>query len=181
MDEFTSPKVNKYTIDDLVVFVKSNAFLFSRFFGKKTASQNTIDKFEEKLNVKLPEDYRRFLSEFGYLMIDGENDIYGIARDRLDCELYINAAELTLRLREKSNLPPYYVAFYDDEGDEQWCFDTRKDHPNVVVWDFFNQCVDREFKTDFVNTIFGWICDAVETLEEDDELEKPVKWPKEKA
>lgn len=168
-----------YTIDDLVYFVRTNDFLFPRLLGEESASQESIDEFERMLDVKLPEDYRRFLNEFGYLIYHGR-DYYGICYDDPHkFDFADNAADLTLRLREESALPHYYVAFYDDEGDEQWCFDVREPHSNVIAWDYFNQCVAREYKTDFVNTIFNDIVTFIDT--NDDAIGKEIKWPEKRS
>lgn len=172
-----SSRINQYTIDDVVEFFKINSSLSPHLSKEraKPASWDTIDELEKRLEIKLPEDYRRFLSEFGYLLI-GTRDFHGVFDNDLDRNEF-SALRLTLANRQYSNMPHYYVAIYDDDGDEQWCLDTREEHANIIVWDFFEQCVVREFATDFVNTIFDVIEEEIEYIEKDGELEEPIQWP----
>ena len=175
MNKNAAKQTRRYTIDDLIFFVDVNKFLFPRILGERSASRESIDELERVLRVKLPDDYRRFLSEFGYLIYNGKV-FYGICYDDpRQFDFACNAADLTLRLRKESALPRRYLAFYDADGDKQLCFDVSKPRSNVVVWDYFGQCVDRKTDKDFVNMIFAFIERLID--KNPDAAGKTITWP----
>lgn len=76
-------------------------------------SEMIINAAENVLNIKFPEDYRRFLTEYGTAEI-GAEEIYGIVKADFVNSGIPDAIWLTLKKRADSDLRKELVIIYSD-------------------------------------------------------------------
>ena len=99
------------------------------------ASEEKIAQAEEFLGLTFPEDYRRFLREWGTLAI-GPNEYYGIAGDSFESSSVPNGIWFTAVERREVGLPSSLIVLVSREGDQYVCVDAgNPGEPRVVVWD----------------------------------------------
>lgn len=172
-------KSKRYTINDLIKFIEMNPDLSDMIYCGSPVSSEVISEAEKMLDLKFPESYKKFLEQYGSMEIVGAISIYGIGvSDPHLHELTDSAVHLTLELREETQLPHYYLAFYNNEGDEQWCLDTRKENASIIIWNYFSKDIERKYNEDFVNMIFSEIKTAINFNEEiTDEEKENIRWP----
>jgi hypothetical protein len=86
------------------------------FSGQK--DEALIDKAEKVLNLKFPQDYRKFLLDFGTLDFAGE-EIYGITNDNFYHSCIPNAIWYNINMRRIINIPEYLFVIHSiDDGSE---------------------------------------------------------------
>lgn len=83
----------------------------------------------------LPEDYRRFLTEFGWVAI-GAFEIFGLGEDVPE---YLNFLTVTLSERAEAGLSDQLVAVISDGGENLSCLDIgahdAQGHTPLIYWD----------------------------------------------
>ncbi|MFZ6018220.1 MAG: SMI1/KNR4 family protein [Chloroflexota bacterium] len=105
--------------------------ILSTFVGPKP--EKLVNFAQERLSVKFPETYRRFLLEYGAGGI-GSFEIYGIIQEDFENHDYrhLDVVWLTLKERTVSNLPNYLLPIFDLGDGELFCLDFRKKEGNEV-------------------------------------------------
>lgn len=119
----------KNEIESLLERLKINAR-----FGEPVAPE-LIPKFEEKLKVILPNSYKDFLIEVGFLVAGG-NDYLGFFGN--DFEAYLTFIGETLDRRHKEAIPDELVIVHDDEDFGLVCLNTKKyidGECEIIRWD----------------------------------------------
>lgn len=92
---------------------------------------NFISEFEQKFNVKLPEDYKFFLLKYGSGGM-GCFEFFGIESQKNDIE-QCTVSLMTLECRRKEM--PKNLVVIEHNGDYVTCIDTLKDSGNqIVTW-----------------------------------------------
>ena len=98
-------------------------------------NSNLISQFEEKFNVKLPDDYKFFLLKYGS---GGMNDFdfFGIESKKDNIDL-CSVAVITLEHRKKGMPDSLVVIEYN--GDYVTCIDTLESSNNqIVTWSWLD-------------------------------------------
>lgn len=96
--------------------------------------ENLIRLAEIKLSVKFPETYRKFLEEFGYLMLMGV-EIYGIVANNPDSPMPPNTVGVTLSARINFELPASFVVISELGDGQIYCLDcSHPENANVIVY-----------------------------------------------
>jgi hypothetical protein len=85
--------------------------------------EETIELAERELNVKMPQTYRRFLSEFGAGSFGGE-EFYGIISSDFSNSTVPDAVWSTIERRRQDNFPSEYIEIYSVGTGEIFCLDT---------------------------------------------------------
>ena len=78
------------------------------------ASTQEILHIEKKLNVMLPRQYKKFLSECGMCNI-GDTNILGVAKD--ETSLFYPVIDVTTEMREESNLSEEFIVISYEVGE----------------------------------------------------------------
>lgn len=98
------------------------------------ALDEEIRAAEASLGV-LPDDYRRFLREFGWIGV-GSDEIFGLGSGVPE---YLNVVSVTLEERAEGGLPERLVAVMNDGGGNLSCLDCGEldeaDVAPMVLWD----------------------------------------------
>ncbi|MBR4975580.1 MAG: SMI1/KNR4 family protein [Thermoguttaceae bacterium] len=168
----------KYSFETLKKLVDLNPwFLTLTEMYYPTPTEEAIAKAEEMLGLKFPADYRKFLATWGYLGIpDGGAEVCGIIRNDPAIAEYPNVVFFTQDAREASELPPYYIAIFDADGDETLCIDSRTADGAVVSWDNFEHEVAEEISDSFVDYLIDDTVEHADIIEEDG---YKIVWPDE--
>jgi len=87
--------------------------------------EKTVIKAEDILSLKFPNDYRRFLKEYGILSV-GAEEVYGIVKDDFIDSSVPDAIWYTLTERKEVNMPPYLIVIYDTTMGELFCLNYKK-------------------------------------------------------
>lgn len=106
-----------------------------------SATDEEIDKFEKKLSIKLGNEYKSFLKEFGTLEIE-YFEFYGIYGTNTSLPSAIYATEYARKNIE--NFPKYLIVFYETGDGSFYCVD---ENDNVFSCNY-NRCnpVKQTFK-----------------------------------
>ncbi|WP_392551413.1 SMI1/KNR4 family protein [Orbus wheelerorum] len=97
-------------------------------------SPDLIDKAEGMLGVKFPESYKYFLENLGCGDIYGQ-EFYGIIKADFINSGIPDAIWITLKMREESGLPDYFVIVYFGGDGDYYAIDCRD--PNkapLICW-----------------------------------------------
>lgn len=116
------------TIEELILF--SNTILE---LGEPVGTQ-LIDDFEKKFNIKLPNDYRFFLSKHNGATLLGTS-IYGILPK--DSSNSLEGNYIFEHNEVGNEMYAYLVPFSPDGGGNHYCFDSRfhnQESCPVVFW-----------------------------------------------
>ena len=99
--------------------------------------EGAILEAEQVLNLRFPESYRRFLSEFGAGSFGGF-EIYGVICNREAQASVPNTVWLTAKLRQEVELPDQFVVVSDDGMGGYICLDcsssSLKESPIVLCY-----------------------------------------------
>ncbi len=100
--------------------------IISTFVGPRPLT--LIHQAQDRLSVKFPETYRRFLLEYGAGGI-GPFEIFGVVQDDFENPDYhhIDVIWLTLKERQEWNLPKILLPVFDLGDGELFCLDLRVD------------------------------------------------------
>ena len=79
------------------------------WFGKQ--EESLINKAEKILNLKFPQDYRMFLSDYGAGSF-GSSEIYGVFQEDFENSGVPDAVWYTLVIRKDVKMPNYLLAIY---------------------------------------------------------------------
>jgi antitoxin YobK len=109
---------------ELIAYALRRPGLISTFVGPKP--ETLVNSAEERLSVKFPETYRRFLLDYGAGGI-GSFEIYGIIQEDFENYSYqhLNVVWLTKKERTASNLPQYLLPVFELGDGEIFCLDLR--------------------------------------------------------
>ena len=124
-------------LDDLIGQVCSEEDLDINdiFDMPRRDNSNLILQFEEKFNVKLPDDYKFFLLKYGSGGMD-DFDFFGIESKKDNIDM-CTVALITLEYRKKGMPDSLVVIEYN--GDYVTCIDTLKDSDNqIVTWSWLD-------------------------------------------
>lgn len=94
----------------------------STFVGPR--SETLINLAQDRLSVKFPEAYRRFLLEYGAGGV-GSFEIYGVVNDNFENSGIPDMVWLTLKGRKEWDLPRFLLPIYDLGDGELFCLDLR--------------------------------------------------------
>ncbi|MEM4409766.1 MAG: SMI1/KNR4 family protein [Candidatus Caldarchaeum sp.] len=146
-------------------------------FGRG-ASEEQISEAEQLLGITFPPSYKKFLSEFGWADIDGE-EIYGLGDD-VPSSLHL--VRKTLAEREAAGLPLYWIPIHQTWLGNLTCLDgsrsRRREYP-VVLWRLCPEEEVIELSDNFVEWMFEYIISGIESdLPEGIKLEElePITW-----
>ena len=123
-----------------------------------TPSEKTVHEAEVALGVEFPMDYKNALHKWGIIFLPYAI-IYGICGNDVNYFGGPNVVALTKDARAHSNLPNYYLAIFDNDGDELWCIDTRKPEGPVIAWNFFEKSAERKLADSFLSFVINSIRD----------------------
>lgn len=100
------------------------------------ATEESIKNIERDLGVNLPEDYRRFLKDFGAFSI-ADAHFFGVWDEEGKSTSGATVLGETLRLREGSSLPHDFIPFYCPVYDLYVCMNCSpvKSEHEVVYFD----------------------------------------------
>lgn len=118
-------------VKDAINIINSNIEL-ADFVGE--ISPDLIIKAENMLGVNFPESYKYFLENLGCGDIYGQ-EFYGIIKEDFINSGIPDAIWVTLKMRENSGLPNYFVIVYFDGDGDYYAIDCR--NPNeapVICW-----------------------------------------------
>ena len=94
----------------------------STFVGPRP--KKLIDLVQERLSVKFPGTYRRFLLEYGAGGV-GSFEIYGVINEDFENSGIPDMVWLTLRERKEWSLPEFFIPVYDLGNGESFYLDLR--------------------------------------------------------
>jgi len=103
--------------------------------------RDAVGAAEMQLNVTFPEDFREYLSRWGWLAF-GPNEYFGLGTQLNDVVRH------NVNLRERG-LSPDLLAVASHEGDEFVCIDMAQPAGPVVIWDPGTRTVVRPRATGF--------------------------------
>lgn len=129
--------------------------VISTFVGPKP--EKLVNLAQERLSVKFPETYRRFLLEYGAGGI-GSFEIYGIIQEDFENHDYLHLDVVWHAHKERtaSNLPNYLLPIFDLGDGELFCLDFRKkEEKEVKVVGFTPGYSSPEQSLDVVAEDFG--------------------------
>ncbi len=92
-----------------------------------------IAQAESHLGTRLPDSYRAFLREFGWVTI-GPYEIYGVGAD---VPAHLDLVEMAKSDQQDWDIPIYLIPFYNDGASNIDCFDTRRFEGGecpIVTW-----------------------------------------------
>lgn len=96
-----------------------------------------IDKAEIILDVKFPEEYKLFLSEFGALTF-GSIEIYGVFREDFENSGVPDTVWATLNERKLVNLPDHLSIIYNTGMGELYCINfknlNKENEPRITSY-----------------------------------------------
>lgn len=117
---------------ELAIDLMSNYPQLKSFVGPR--SENLIKKAEESLGLKFPTTYRRFILEYGAGAFGGF-EVYGVIDDNFHESTVPNGIWITLRNREKYNVPRELICIGTDGIDHEYMIDSQieKNGENPVV------------------------------------------------
>lgn len=102
-------------------------------FVGRGASDVEICHAEALLALRIPEDYRWFLTEFGWGGA-GSWELFGLG---VDVPSFLDLVKITQS--ERSDMRPrlqrHLLPIMNDGGGNLYCLDTSMDAPSVVFWD----------------------------------------------
>ena len=117
-------------------------------------SDNMIKEAEERLSVKLPEAYKKFLMEFGFGGLDGIETL-GVAKNGR-----MVFVDTTLELRA-SGMPKNLIAIEDCD---EWFYCIENESQQVVSWSIEDGNDYRESYSDFEAYLQDRANDAIDNL-----------------
>jgi hypothetical protein len=94
----------------------------STFVGPRP--ETLINLAQDRLSVKFPEIYRRFLLEYGAGGAGGV-EFYGVVQEDFEHSSYPDMVWLTIRGRTEWSLPKFLIPIYDLGDGELFCLDLR--------------------------------------------------------
>ena len=97
-------------------------------------NSSMIRQFEEKFAVKLPEDFKYFLSKYGSGGLGGFN-FFGIESGKNDID-NTSLASITNEYRDKGM--PKHLVVIEHNGDYVTCIDTLKSEGEIVSWSWLD-------------------------------------------
>jgi antitoxin YobK len=114
---------------ELIAYALRRPGLISTFVGPKP--ETLVNSAEERLSVKFPETYRRFLLDYGAGGL-GSFEIYGLIQEDFENHgyLHLDVVWLTKKERTASNLPQYLLPIFDLGDGEIFCLDLRHKEGN---------------------------------------------------
>jgi hypothetical protein len=95
----------------------------SHFAGPKT--DELIGLAEEALGLQFPPTYRRFLKELGCGSVGGE-EFYGVNRPNFESASVPDAIWVTLKHRERAQLPSHFIVVGEDGASGEYLIDTSR-------------------------------------------------------
>lgn len=104
-------------------------------------NENDVKEFEESLSVKVGEEYKNFLLEFGSLEVE-YFEFYGYVKNNTDL---LNAVSLTLQQRKNiENFPKDLIVFYNGGDGSIYCINSNDEIFRCI----YNRCskLDITFK-----------------------------------
>ena len=87
-------------------------------------ARTLINLAQDRLSVKFPDTYRRFLLEYGAGGVGGI-EFYGVVQEEFEQSGYPDVVWLTLKGRKEWNLPGFLLPVYDLGDGEFFCLDLR--------------------------------------------------------
>lgn len=109
---------------------------FSKNFSP--VKRETIHLAEKYLGLLFPQDYIRFLEEYGNIMVEGIW-IYGIQDEYFESPMISDGVRATMDARRNLSLPKELYIIADEEGDEYHCIDCLENDWSVKVWDVYER------------------------------------------
>lgn len=106
--------------------IEENKDLADDFGG---ATDVIIRKAQVELNLRFPEDYKRFLSSFGALTF-GSIEIYGVFKEDFENSGVPDAVWATLNERKLVNMPAHLVILYNTGMGEMYCLNYQELNEN---------------------------------------------------
>jgi hypothetical protein len=109
---------------ELVTVALQMPGIISTFVGPRPVT--LINWAQDRLSVKFPETYRRFLLEYGAGGV-GSFEIYGVIQEDFENSdfLQLDVVWLTLKDREEWDLPRFLIPIFDLGDGELFCLDLR--------------------------------------------------------
>ena len=123
-------------------------------FAHATVTQQMIKEAEERLSVKLPEAYKKFLMVFGFGGLDGIETL-GVAKNGR-----MVFVDTTLELRA-SGMPKNLIAIEDCD---EWFYCIENESQQVVSWSIEDGNDYRESYSDFEAYLQDRANDAIDNL-----------------
>ena len=98
------------------------------FDGEK--SEELVEKAEDFLGLKFPQEYRKFLLEFGCGDLNGI-EIYGVINDKFEMNIVPDAIALTARERKEHSLEKT-VILISDSDEYYYALDLGREHDGIA-------------------------------------------------
>jgi len=125
----------------------------STFIGPRP--ETLINLAQDRLTVKFPETYHRFLLEYGAGGVGGV-EFYGVVQKDFEHSGYPDMVWLTLKGRKEWGLPNFLLPIYDLGDGEVFCLDLRVQEGNEAkVVGFTPSYSSAEQNLDVVAEDFG--------------------------
>ena len=114
-----------------------------------------ISSAEALLSVKLPEQFKLYLAEFGNIAFDAI-EYLGLTNTKdFEFAKYPNFVWFNLQKRESSQLPKHLIVFKNIDNQEYVCIDTNRILLNgdcgITVWDRLDRVISEELEIGFVD------------------------------
>lgn len=109
-----------------------------KLYNTKGASNELINEAEKQLNLRLPDDYKEYLSEFGAISF-GSTELTG-----LNIDSYANVVSVTLKEAQRNKLFPKDSIVLENTGMEGLLI-LQKENGEVYEW------LDGEKKNTYVD------------------------------
>jgi cell wall assembly regulator SMI1 len=126
------------------------------------ASDREISDAEHVLGVRFPEDYKFFLSRFGWAEI-GCDILYGLGTDAPYGHSVVKNA-VSERHEAQPHIPHHLVPIMNDGAGNNYCLDTLRFHGGecpVVFWDHEHPNGSNQVPIDVAQSFGQWIVDRI--------------------
>jgi len=112
----------------------------------------------------LPESYRRFLRDFGWVSIDGD-EIFGLGAD-VPSHLDLVRITQSERTQFRPYLPPHLAPLLNDGAGNHYCLDTRRSSGKgrpVVFWNHEHELAEQQDPADETDDFVTWLSERAES------------------
>lgn len=126
-----------------------------------------VDLVERELGVTLPEEYRSYLMDCGWIGVDCDT-LYGCGADAPDCYGLVSIVERE-RYDAEPRIPAHFIPIMNDGAGNNYCLDTRRIQGAtcpVVFWDHESEWGSDQNPDDVAPTFVDWLARAIADREE---------------
>lgn len=109
---------------------------FSKSFSP--VKRDTIHLAEKYLGLLFPQDYIRFLEEYGNIMVEGIW-IYGIQDEYFESPMISDRVRATMDARRNLSFPDNLFIITDEDGEEFHCIDCSEGGGTIKTWNIYER------------------------------------------